>query len=912
MGYIWSKVEICLREYTHVTSETDALECCISNDPQDGMQTKQIIWWHKLSETKVMAWADHISLLVLTTTRPTPLTLNTTVLLKGTTITMPMSLRLTLSTNSIINLKGTTERTLKVFYGLYLVRRLIHLVKRSTTSVLDAHDSQSRLRRFHLEFSNSSSNDSDMDDISVGWLQCGRYSSYMENTSDEDDCLRDAPDTVEVTEDDPLYAHLKDPLNSGAAQASDPLADACAPGDLPQVFYKDSLVRQVYVQAFIAAAFHNAMHSLVNYMLEGQHQLLTSISQCNGSNIPGLDKMARTLLTVEHCLGVDPDQHINYYLLAASVGRADNCLSFLNSLRYSVLSRSARAGLKRRSSGPWEVEDIDIDELGQWFCGMKRGKYFVEAIYCTICNNPRSKRFLCKETNLLAVIPGPDELSLKQLNSVLEIFVQEARQLYSGDGYTHLFFSEADASDLPGARKATGLRGHTVNRFMCPVCKKSFNSLAHHNCYDPSSVYPFYDYKYREDWWYLKYVYCARFEDPATHEEISDCCSIRWSILNILPDWLPAHDSPLEFMHAGYLGKAKHVIQGILIAGGMFTKCKNSGRPLERFKTFLETLWLIRTFNRVPANLLTGVSGKVDQWCLITVYLPVPLDVSWQINGDIPDKNAPRPKGNIDTLSDLEKEATDRNYLQHYKTILEWRVTMRIWGSRSIIVEEAHRAHDCHMYACQAWTHMIVWILRLGPVYACHLGELEVTMMRSWMKLHLMHNLLIRFKNLGNAKTPEDKECIEDLKTRFWGLKTGSENKGTLLGLLASMAAEDSRQLVVYPKHSCKINLKHSGIYNITLRFLQAKWQAHINLVSDIVLATLGTDSSHLFSVAKTTGTHTCTGVRTVRSRRYGDTEIPELAELWTGVISRVRECTCKIFGEEDGGRTETGLRPLE
>lgn len=278
------------------------------------------------------------------------------------------------------------------------------------------------------------------------------------------------------------------------------------------------------------------------------------------------------------------------------------------------------------------------------------------AIYCTICNNPRAKRFLREETILLAVIPGPNEPSLEQLNSILEIFVLEARQLYSGMYGSALMkrfmlttvlgvpmripgkevrepchaYVNIVAADLPGSRKATGLRGHTSKRFMCAVCKKTFTSLVDHGCFDPRSAYiifmvilrpltRFVAYKYRDDGRYLKYAFKARYADDATREEIAERRGIRWSALNLLPDWLPARDSPPDFMHAAYLGmsyhgvralfdhsrllgEAKHVVQGILIGGGMFTKRKNTDRPLDRFKSFLESVWLPGTFNKVPTN----------------------------------------------------------------------------------------------------------------------------------------------------------------------------------------------------------------------------------------------------------------------------------------------------------------------
>ncbi len=207
---------------------------------------------------------------------------------------------------------------------------------------------------------------------------------------------------------------------------------------------------------------------------------------------------------------------------------------------------AVKAGLQRRRGGRWEVEDVDVDDLQQrfvalpmglilmfnidWcvpiealgrkaydtfrFRGLKRGKYSVGAVYATICNNPRAKRFLLEETILVAIIPGPDEPSLEQLNSVLEPFVLEARELYSGKCIRQAFLSlHADynagslmrlagekelspvhvnvcilASDLPASRKTTGLKGHTSTLFMCPVCKKPFHSLVDEKCYDPESA----------------------------------------------------------------------------------------------------------------------------------------------------------------------------------------------------------------------------------------------------------------------------------------------------------------------------------------------------------------------------------------------------------------------------------------
>ena len=82
--------------------------------------------------------------------------------------------------------------------------------------------------------------------------------------------------------------------------------------------------------------------------------------------------------------------------------------------------------------------------------------------------------------------------------------------------------------------------------------------------------------------------------------EIADTRGARWSALDNLPDWMPGRDCPLEFMHAGLLGEVKYVVQGILIAGGMFTARGRQHKPLELFDEFLESVWWPGSISRPP------------------------------------------------------------------------------------------------------------------------------------------------------------------------------------------------------------------------------------------------------------------------------------------------------------------------
>ena len=133
------------------------------------------------------------------------------------------------------------------------------------------------------------------------------------------------------------------------------------------------------------------------------------------------------------------------------------------------------------------------------------------ALYLTVSNNPRSKRFLREETFLLAVLPGPTEPSLEQLNHVLKIFVPELKNLYEGmccamiltcsranvivlgitmstdaEGIKAVInaFLQTNTSDLPASRKASGLASHSSKEFMCTVCTKPFHALGDPDGFD--------------------------------------------------------------------------------------------------------------------------------------------------------------------------------------------------------------------------------------------------------------------------------------------------------------------------------------------------------------------------------------------------------------------------------------------
>lgn len=127
--------------------------------------------------------------------------------------------------------------------------------------------------------------------------------------------------------------------------------------------------------------------------------------------------------------------------------------------------RSVQAGLERQIQGSGSIEDVDVMNLDQRFVALplglmlminidwctlsdtkssaitdlpfrfgstKSGRHSSGAVYITICNNPRQKRFRRDETILACVIPGPNEPSLEQLNSVLMPFIRDMKKLANG------------------------------------------------------------------------------------------------------------------------------------------------------------------------------------------------------------------------------------------------------------------------------------------------------------------------------------------------------------------------------------------------------------------------------------------------------------------------------------------------
>ncbi|KAJ3016517.1 hypothetical protein NUW54_g789 [Trametes sanguinea] len=728
---------------------------------------------------------------------------------------------------------------------------------------------------------------------------------------------------------------------------------------------------------------------------------LSALPETAGFEVPGLDKMARTLRTVERRLGVDPDRYtiLHSTLFAIHVALTTIPMSYTPSPPLRAQNQNAQAsssvtktqqtaaenesprpgklqqwndwrgaedgpghlpprpcedwegwenprfcmfdimdgwrwhaitaGLEWRRGGSWGVEDVDAHHIGQhfvalpdglvlqinldWFRTTKRGGYSVGAVYITICNNSRSVRFRREETILYCVIPGPGEPTTQQLNQILKPLHAELTRLYDGVLFRlpgeeteepvteamHAYLSNI-SSDLPATHKLNGLRGHTSEHLMCDMCEAKFTSLTIPECFDSSR------FQYRDDWRFLKYAHLWHDADEDDHVEIVNKRGVEWSLLDDLPDWLPGRDSPPNFMHAAYLGEAKHVIQGILGKGGMFTQRNRHNKPLEKLYAYLGAIRWPPGFAR-PLQAVTSGGGKADMWRNFATVLVPGLYAAWQVGGNIPDDDAPLPRSstkaaktrarleellnkrcraNVATanpeattaeMEELAQLRMSRNYAQHFET--------------SISVEEAQRAAECHERACQVWArmfchlvpyfhilmHLWFWIFLLGPVYGWwvypyeqnygflaklrhngHPGELEATMLRGWTKVMLLFELVQHLNDL-DAKMSQDLASIKKLREMLKGETKGiGSQRRTLLAMIASMTADYDNATVQLFKHPRMVDLRTLGVYTLVYHFLKELWAEDVILLPDTAPTGLGGESFIANRIASHPLIHIC------------------------------------------------------
>ena len=182
----------------------------------------------------------------------------------------------------------------------------------------------------------------------------------------------------------------------------------------------------------------------------------------------------------------------------------------------------------------------------------------VGAITLICLNLPPQERYRIDNTFLFAVIPGPKEPSLEQVNHLLKPLIDELQSFWKG-----IFFKSTAShpsgrviraavfpliADLPALRKAAGFASHAATLF-CSFYLLDKEDIE--NCV--VSEFPM-----RNDEEHLKRAdEWRKIDNHKGQKKFMKTHGVRWSVLNNLPYWHPVQYCSIELMHALILGDLK-------------------------------------------------------------------------------------------------------------------------------------------------------------------------------------------------------------------------------------------------------------------------------------------------------------------------------------------------------------------
>ena len=200
-----------------------------------------------------------------------------------------------------------------------------------------------------------------------------------------------------------------------------------------------------------------------------------------------------------------------------------------------------------------------------WFQPFEHTQHSEGAIYMSVLNLPRHKRFLQENIILVGIIPGPKEPQL-HMNSFLRPLVDDLMLLWQGvpmklsNGMQVLVRAAliCVGCDIPAARKVCGFVGHRALKG-CSKCLHSFPTAAFGEKGDYSNFN-------RSSWEsrsnYLHRDIAGKYQQCNTRAEqraIERAYGIRYSVLLELPYFDAARMCVIDPMHNLLLGTAKHM-----------------------------------------------------------------------------------------------------------------------------------------------------------------------------------------------------------------------------------------------------------------------------------------------------------------------------------------------------------------
>ena len=258
-----------------------------------------------------------------------------------------------------------------------------------------------------------------------------------------------------------------------------------------------------------------------------------------------------------------------------------------------------------------------------WFQPYKRTEYSVGAIYATIQNLPREKRYREEYIVLIGIIPGPKEPSLT-INSYLQPLIDELQSAYlngfvvstsQGTNITIRLAVSCISCDIPATRKLCGFLSHNAT-LGCNKCYKEFGKCD----VTESEFSRSWDIRTAEQ----HISHCEEILLEVTKsgiEEMESKYGVRYCSLLQLSYYDPIKFVAVDMMHNLFLGTGKHTFT-TWIELHLISK-----EDLEAIDTMVNRFVVPSCIGRLPVGFKSNYMGfKASQWSSwILIYSPVIL-----------------------------------------------------------------------------------------------------------------------------------------------------------------------------------------------------------------------------------------------------------------------------------------------
>jgi hypothetical protein len=275
-----------------------------------------------------------------------------------------------------------------------------------------------------------------------------------------------------------------------------------------------------------------------------------------------------------------------------------------------------------------------------WFQPFINSQYSVGVLYAAICNFPRADRFKPENILTLAVIPGPNEPKLHEINNYLYPIVDQLIQLWNGYNIITHEYNDGRlvrgaiigcTSDVPATRK---LCGFISARIACYRCYKSANVVG-----NQPNFGGFEDF---DEWFVERNINIIRenankWKECATEESRKAHVSqyhVRWSEIYRLNYFNPVRFCAVDPMHCLFLELAKWIITKLWIGEGILDNDK-----LKIMQKRADEIKIPSDLGRRPARISTGdgfSNFTADMWKTFTMIFAIPI--TWDFLPDVDKK----------------------------------------------------------------------------------------------------------------------------------------------------------------------------------------------------------------------------------------------------------------------------------